>query len=84
MSLTLELPPDFEAALRQHAERNGVEPEALIEQAVREHLHPVSAPSKLDHGDWVRRTREWAESHRHWPNLPQEAYERESFYEDRW
>lgn len=83
MSLSLELAPEVEEALRSEARRRGVKPEELASHWIAELASPTAVKS-LEHEEWVRRTRAWSESHRHWPTLPDTAMERESFYEDRW
>jgi hypothetical protein len=86
MTLTLELPPEVETRLRDAAAREGVEVDVFTRNLIQQHL--PSAPStdslwrELSPEEWVRQTREFAESHAHWPDLPPEAYERASFYED--
>ena len=84
MSVLVELAPEIEATLRAEADRSGVDPGEYAARLIEERLIFASQPAKLGHEEWIRRTRAWAESHRHWPLLPDEAYERESFYEDRW
>lgn len=83
MSLTIDLDPKTEAALRAEAERTGVRPEALAAQLIRERVAPSGEAKRLSREEWLRRADAWAESHRDWPVLPAEAYERESFYQDR-
>jgi hypothetical protein len=83
MSLSVELAPDVEDALRKEAEVRGVEPEELARDWIEERVSPLPA-QKPSHQEWVQRTRAWSERHRDWPLLPDEAYERGSFYPDRW
>lgn len=83
MSLTLDLDPRTEAALRAEAERSGVEPEQLAAQLIQERVASAGDRERLTPEEWLRQADAWAESHRDWPVLPDEAYERESFYEGR-
>jgi hypothetical protein len=87
MSLTIELPEALEARLREEAGRRGLDTADLARQLI-EQLLPEPAVQygylqrTLTPEEWIRQTREWSESHRDWPVLPPEAYERASFYED--
>lgn len=88
MSLTVELPEELAERLKEVASRRGIEPEEYALRLIEQQLPTGrSAPDQtwqtLGPEEWIRRTREWAESHRDWPVLPPEAFERESFYGDR-
>jgi hypothetical protein len=83
MSLSVELKPDMEGALRREAELRGLAPEQLARDWIEDRISALPG-EKPNHEEWVRRTREWSERHRDWPLLPDEAYERESLYPDRW
>lgn len=86
MTLTLELPPEIEIRLRDAAAREGVDVDVFTQKLIREHL-PLHQPTEslwnsLTPEEWIRQTRAWAETHANWPELPPEAFERASFYED--
>ena len=83
MSVLIELPPETETTLRAEADRSGVDPGEYVARLIEERMTPL-ARQRLTPEEWLRKADAWAESHRHWPPLPDEAYERESFYEDRW
>jgi hypothetical protein len=83
MTLTLELAPEVEAALREEAERSGRNPEDLATEALRARLRLPAQGPKLSPEEWARKAAAFAESNRHWPVLPDSAYERENFYGER-
>jgi len=86
MTLLLELPPEVEVRLRDAAAREGVGVDVFTRNLIQEHLPPATPTESLwktlTPEEWIRQTRAWAESHADWPELPPEAYERASFYED--
>lgn len=84
MSLTLELSPELEAALREEAGRRGMQPEAYAAADVLMNSLPLSTPRVLrDHQAWLAQLQAWIDSHdRSVPPLPDEAVSRSSFYED--
>jgi len=85
MALTLDLSEEQEARLRAEAARQGLAAEEYALRLLERGL-PASGPGSLWHAlsteEWIRHTREWAESHRDWPVLSDEAMSRESFYDD--
>jgi len=86
MTLLLDLPPEVEVRLRDAAAREGVEVDVFTKNLIQEHL-PPAAPTEslwktLPPDEWIKRFEEWVATHSHWPELPPEAYERASFYED--
>lgn len=85
MTLTLELPPEIEIRLRDAAAREGVDVDEFTRNLIQQHLPSESTESlwkTLTPEEWTRRFEEWVTTHSGWPQLPPEAYERASFYED--
>ncbi len=86
MTLTLELSPEQEAALKVQAEARGMSVEQWFL-----HLAGQLAPSTsiahlqtTDPDEWARQFHEWAGSHdRTTPLLSDESISRESIYPDR-
>lgn len=83
MSLTLELAPDVEQALRAEADRTGRKPEDLAAELIRDRYRVLPQRAKLSPEEWIREATAWIDSHREWPVLPDSAYDRESFYGER-
>jgi hypothetical protein len=88
MTLTIDLPPDLENRLEQEAGKRGLHPGEYARLLIEEnlpHLETVGGELwyTLTPEEWIREFEAWAESHRDWPVLPPEAYERASFYEGR-
>jgi len=86
MTLTLELSPEREAALKAQAQARGMSIEEwLLDLA--EQLAPstsIAHLQKTNPKEWARQFHEWAESHdRTTPLLSDEAISRESIYPDR-
>ena len=86
MTLTLELSPEREAALKAQAQARGMSVEQwLLELA--EQIAPstsIAHLQKTNPKEWARQFHEWAESHdRTTPLLSDEAISRESIYPDR-
>ena len=86
MTLTLELSPEREAALKAQARARGMSIEQwLLDLA--EQLAPstsIAHLQKTNPKEWARQFHEWAESHdRTTPLLSAEAISRESIYPDR-
>ena len=79
MSLTLDLAPGIEAALREEAEREGIEPAQFVTRLIEERV--ASPRQRLTPEEWLRKADAWAAGNR-FPVLPDEAYERASFYDD--
>ena len=82
--MTIELKPDLEARLREAARRDGLDPETLAVRAIEDKLPPDPLQRVLWNGmtveQWILETRAWARSHSDWPILPNEAYQRDSWY----
>ncbi len=90
MAVTVPVPltPEEEAALRAHAEVQGVSVDSLLHQAV---LRIISSPPQVNpeqHSaqQWEKEFGEWLDSLPGWPALSDEAISRESIYtrEDEW
>ena len=86
MTLTIELSPEREAALKAQAQARGMSVEQwLLELA--EQLAPstsIAHMQKTNPKEWARQFHEWAESHdRTTPLLSDNAISRESIYPDR-
>jgi hypothetical protein len=86
MTLTLELSPEREAALKAQAQARGLSVEEWLLE-ITEHLAPAASIAHLQKSnpkEWMRQFRAWAESHdRTTPLLSDEAVSRESIYPDR-
>jgi hypothetical protein len=86
MTLTLELSPEREAALRVQAQARGMSLEQWLLELI-EQLAPstsIAHLQKTDPKEWARQFHEWAEGHdRTTPLLSDEAISRESIYPDR-
>lgn len=86
MTVTLELSPEQEAALKSQAQSRGISVQELL-QEVAEQIAPSSTNSHLqmeNPAEWARQFHEWAESHdRTTPLLSDEAISREEIYRDR-
>jgi hypothetical protein len=86
MTLTLELSPEREAALKVQAQARGMSVEQWLLDLT-EQLAPstsIAHLQKTNPEEWARQFHEWAESHdRTTPLLSDEAISRESIYPDR-
>jgi hypothetical protein len=87
LTLTIELPPELENRLRQEAAKQGLNANDYARRLIEHHLPPPASEGQslwetLAPEEWIRRTREWAESHHDWPVLPPGADDRASFYEE--
>jgi hypothetical protein len=86
MTLTLELSPEREAALKAQAQARGMSIEQLLLDLA-EQLAPstsIAHLQKTNPKEWARQFHEWAESHdRTTPLLSDEAISRENIYPDR-
>lgn len=86
--MTLDLTPDVERRLRQEAERRGVEADVYAAQLIEKHL-PQPEPSeslwnRLTPEEWIEEFNAYlATLDRDIPPLPEEAYQRASFYGER-
>ncbi len=85
MTLTIELTPEVEKRLQHEAKQRGVASELYARQLLEEKLLPASATaSQKSPQERVKAFNEWVNSHDpNLPPLPDEAYERESFYGER-
>lgn len=85
MSVTLELPPEREAALKEQAQARGMSLEQWLLDLT-EQFAPSGSIAHLQRTnprEWARQFQAWADSHD--PNLPvlsDEAMSRESIYPD--
>ena len=85
MSITLDLPPDQEAAFKAQAQADGLSLEEWMLQIARQHVQQTSIANlqKTNPQEWARQFRIWADGHR--PDIPvlsDEAMSRESVYPD--
>ena len=88
MTLTIELSPEREAALKTQAEARGLTIEQwllqLADQQVQPALESIAHLQKTNPKEWMRQFRAWAESHdRTTPPLSDEAISPDSIYPDR-
>lgn len=82
MTLTLSLPPDLEARLRERAAAAGKDVESLVREAVEEKLAAVPpGPNGKTHEQWSAELHAWAASHKHTTHFVDDS--RESIYADR-
>ena len=86
MTLTIELSPEREAALRAQARAVGLSLEEWLLHLAEQHVPSGSIAhlQKTDPEEWARQFRAWADNHD--PNTPvlsDEAMSRESIYPDR-
>jgi hypothetical protein len=88
MSLVLELSPEQEQRLEAEASRQGLSSEEYVLRIVEERIgSPVTEPGHLwrtlSPDEWTRKFTAWAGSVvPDTPVLPDEAFSRESMYED--
>ena len=86
MTLTLELSPEREAALKAQAQARGMSLEEWLLDLTKQ-TRPAAARSLQDEltpQEWVRQFNAWVEGHdRTTPLLSDEAISRESIYPDR-
>jgi hypothetical protein len=85
MTVTLNLPPEKEAAFKAVAQACGLSVEQWILKLVEQSVQPASIAhlQRTDPEEWARQFRAWADSHD--PNIPvlsDEAMSRESIYPD--
>ncbi len=95
MTVTIELKPEIEKRLAEKAKQNGLKIETYLEVFIEENLDdeaeiPVEEKEKsfsktATKEEWLAEFRKWIDSHKDkdYPVLPDEAYSRESIYEDR-
>jgi hypothetical protein len=85
MTVTLNLPPDKEAAFQAQAQARGLSLEQWILEIADQQVQPVSIAhlQKTNPQEWARQFDAWADSHS--PDIPvlsDEAMSRESIYPD--
>ncbi len=85
MSVTLNLPPEKEAAFKAQAQACGLSLEQWMLEVADQHVSPVSIShlQKTNPQEWARQFRAWADSHS--PDIPvlsDEAMSRDSIYRD--
>ena len=83
MTITLNLPPEKEAAFKAQAQARGLTLEQWFLEVADQHAQPVSIAhlQRTDPQEWARQFDAWADSHD--PNIPvlsDEAMSRESIY----
>jgi hypothetical protein len=85
MTVTLDLPPEKEAAFNAQARARGLSLEQWMLEVADQSVQPFSTAhlQKTNPQEWARQFRDWADSHD--PNIPvlsDEAMSRESIYPD--
>jgi hypothetical protein len=83
MTVTLNLPPEKEAAFRAQAQARGLSLEQWMLEVADQHVQPVSIAhlQKTDPKEWARHFDAWVDSHNaNTPVLSEEAMSRESIY----
>lgn len=86
MTLTLELSPEREAALKAQAQARGMSIEQWLLELTEQLAPSVSIADlqRTNPAEWARRFHDWAESHdRTTPLLNDESLSRESIYPER-
>jgi len=86
MTVTLELSPEREAALKAQAQARGMSVEEWLLQLTEQLAPPASIAhlQKTNPREWMHQFRAWAASHdRTTPSLSEEAVSRENIYPDR-
>ncbi|MGA3043447.1 MAG: hypothetical protein ABSF54_21945 [Bryobacteraceae bacterium] len=83
MTVTLNLPPEKEAAYQAQARARGLSLEAWMLELAEQSVQPVSIAhlQRTDPQEWARQFRAWADGHD--PKIPvlsDEAMSRESIY----
>jgi hypothetical protein len=86
--MTLSIPSDLEAKVKQQASRAGLSVEGWLRQVLEREIKATAPLSSLQDEltpeEWVRQFRAWSESHdRTTPLLSDEAISRENIYPDR-
>jgi len=86
MTVTLDLPPEREAAFQAEAQARGLSLEQWILEVVSQHVLPsgsIAHLQKANPQEWARQFRAWADGHDpNGPVLSDEAMSRESIYPD--
>jgi len=86
MTLTLDMTPELEHRLREAAARKGIPAEEYARMLLEEGL--LNGPQAAEPGaatseDRKQRLSHWIEANRGLPSLPEEAFQRTSFYGER-
>jgi hypothetical protein len=86
MTLTLNVSPELENRLRAEAARKGIPAEEYARMLLEEQL--LNGPQPTERGKITPQDRKqwlnhWIQSNRGLPTLPDEAFERASFYDER-
>jgi hypothetical protein len=85
MTVTLDLPPEKEAALKAQAQARGLSLEQWMLELADQSVQPVSIAhlQKTNPEEWARQFDAWVDSHNpDTPALSDEAMSRESIYPD--
>jgi hypothetical protein len=85
MTVTLDLPPEKEAALKAQAQARGLSIEQWMLEVVDQHVPPISIAhlQKTNPQEWARHFDAWVDSHKsNTPVLSDEAMSRENIYPD--
>jgi hypothetical protein len=86
--MSVTLPAELEAKIKEHASREGMSTESWLRQVLVRALAEYEVPSRslqseLTPEEWIREFYAWAESHdRTTPLLSDEAISRENIYPD--
>jgi hypothetical protein len=86
MTLNLNVTPELENRLREEAARKGIPAEEYARMLLEEQLlnrPQPSEPGKTTPQERKQRLSYWIESNRGLPTLPDEAFQRASFYDER-
>lgn len=95
MTVTIELKPETEKRLVERARQKNLKIETFLEVFIEENLDDETEISPqgekkpfyetASKEEWLAEFRSWMDSHqdKDYPVLPDEAYSRESIYEDR-
>lgn len=91
MTVTIELKPEIEKRLAKEADKKGLPIETFIEVFIEENLEEEKEEKEkpfyetATKEEWLAEFRKWIDSHKDkdYPVLPDEAYDRENIYEDR-
>jgi hypothetical protein len=85
MTVTLDLPPDKEAAFQAEAQARGLSLKQWMLEVADQQVQPVSIAhlQKTDPQEWARHFDAWVDSHNpNGPVLSDEAMSRDSIYPD--
>ena len=82
MSITVNMKPDAEAELSRQAAAHGVQPEEYAAGLLEEAVHTGAAAKTLSTNQLDRTIQELAQFSHKIPLLPDEAFTRESLYQD--